>query len=93
MSVAKQRVDNYGAGFLRTGAKAVFAEGITDASYILYGLFKTSRSIGAIFQSSPNWIGATDFKFQSVRNTQFRGVDRIRRQRAATTARSSATSA
>ena len=45
-TVAKQRVDNFGAGFLRAGARAVFADGITDASYILYGLFKTNRSIG-----------------------------------------------
>jgi len=66
-AVAKKRVDNYGAGFLRTGAKAVFAEGITNASYILYGLFRTNRSIGAIFQSSSNWSGAYDFKFASVR--------------------------
>ena len=66
-SVAKQRVDNYGAGFLRAGARAVFADGITDASYILYGLFKTNRSIGAIFTSSPSWVGAYDFKFGSVR--------------------------
>ena len=72
LSVAKQRIDNYGAGFLRTGAKAVFAEGITNAAFILYGIFKTSRSIGTIFQSSSNWSGARDFQFQSVRNAQFR---------------------
>jgi hypothetical protein len=71
LSVAKQRIDNYGAGFLRTGAKAVFAEGITNASYILYDLFKTARSMGAIFQSSPDWNGARDFKFASVRNAGF----------------------
>jgi hypothetical protein len=70
-SVAKQRIDNYGAGFLRTGAKAVFAEGITNASYILYGLFKTGRSIGTIFQSSSNWSGAYDWKFASVRNAGY----------------------
>ncbi len=72
LSVAKQRIDNYGAGFLRTGAKAVFAEGITNAAFILYGIFKTSRSIGTIFQSSSNWSGARDFQFQSRRNAQFR---------------------
>ena len=72
LSVAKQRIDNYGAGFLRTGAKAVFAEGITNAAFILYGIFKTSRTIGTIFQSSSNWSGARDFQFQSVRNAQFR---------------------
>ena len=64
---AKRRIDNYGAGFLRTGAKAVFAEGITDAGYILQNLFKTNRSFGAIFQSSPNWSGARDWTFASNR--------------------------
>ena len=71
LSVAKKRIDNYGAGFLRTGAKAVFADGITSSSYILYGLFKTGRSIGSIFQSSPAWDGARDFKFASVRNSGY----------------------
>jgi len=66
-ATAIKRVDNYGAGFLRTGAKAVFAEGITSASYILYGLFRTGRSIGSIFQSSPKWSGAYDLKFASTR--------------------------
>lgn len=70
--VARQRVDNYGTGFLRSNAKAVFAEGITNASYILYGLFKTNRTIGTIFKSSSNWSGAYDFQFQSRRNPAFR---------------------
>jgi hypothetical protein len=66
-TVAKKRIDNYGAGFLRTGARAVFAEGITDAAYILSGLFLTNRSIGSIFRSTSNWKGAYDFTFPSVR--------------------------
>jgi hypothetical protein len=66
-TVAKKRVDNYGAGFLRAGARAIFADGITSASYVLYGLFKTNRSMGAIFKSSSNWVGAWDFKFSSIR--------------------------
>ena len=71
-TVAKQRVQNYAAGFLRAGARAVFAEGITNASYILYGLFRTNRSIGTIFKSSSNWSGRYDFQFQSTRNTAYR---------------------
>ena len=71
-AVAKKRVDNYGAGFLRANARAVFAEGITSASYILYGLFKTNRTIGEIFKSSSNWNGAYDFQFQSTRTPAFR---------------------
>jgi hypothetical protein len=66
-ATAIKRVDNYGAGFLRTGARAVFAEGITSASYILYGLFKTSRTIKQIFWSDPRRSGAYDFGFSSVR--------------------------
>lgn len=66
-ATAIKRVDNYGAGFLRTGAKAVFAEGITNASYILYGLFRTTRTIGEIFRSSPTWKGEYAFKFSSSR--------------------------
>lgn len=71
-TVAKQRVQNYASGFLRAGARAIFAEGITNASYILYGLFKTNRTIGAIFKSSSNWSGNYDFQFQSTRNTAYR---------------------
>jgi len=66
-TVAKQRVDNYGAGFLRAGARAVFAEGITNASYILYSLFKTGRSMNTIFKSTSSFVGAYDFKFASSR--------------------------
>jgi hypothetical protein len=52
-SVAIQRVDNYGEGFLKAGAAAVFAEGITDPGYILANLFNTSRSMADIFWASP----------------------------------------
>ncbi len=34
-STAMKRVDNYGAGFLRAGAKAVFAEAISSVSYTI----------------------------------------------------------
>jgi len=71
-TVAKQRVQNYAAGFLRAGARAIFAEGITSASFVLYGLFKTNRSVGAIFKSSSNWNGNYDFQFQSERNPLYR---------------------
>ena len=71
-TAAKTRVDNFASGFLRANARAVFAEGITSASYILYGLFKTNRSIGSIFQSSSHWDTRYDFQFQSPRNPAFR---------------------
>jgi hypothetical protein len=70
--VARKRVDNFATGFLRAGARAVFAEGLTSASYILHGLFRTSRTIGAVFQTPTKWHGEYDFQFQSVRNVAFR---------------------
>lgn len=66
-TVARYRVDNYGAGFLRAGARAIFAEGITNAAYVLYGLFRTTRTMGQIFTSSSSFVGAYDFKFASSR--------------------------
>ena len=66
-STAKQRVDNYGAGFLRANAQTVFAEGIDSASYILYGLFKTDRTMREIFWSDPARDGRWDFSFASSR--------------------------
>jgi hypothetical protein len=66
-STAMRRVDNYGAGFLRTGARAVFAEGIASAGYVLYSLFRTSRTIKQTFWSDPTRSGAYDFSFSSTR--------------------------
>jgi hypothetical protein len=65
--VAKKRVDNYGAGFLRAGAAAVFAEGITNAAYIIDGVLGSNQTVGQIFRGSPSWEGAYDFTFQSKR--------------------------
>lgn len=71
-SVARQRVDNYASGFLRAGARAVFAEGITNVQPIIYSLFKTSRTMSQTFQGTAAWSGAYDFQFQSVRNGAYR---------------------
>ncbi len=70
-AVAIKRVDNFAAGFLRANARAVFAEGIDSASYVLRGIFKTNRTIGEIFQSAPSWTGTRDFKFKSVRTAGY----------------------
>jgi hypothetical protein len=63
--VAVQRVDNYGAGFLRAGAAAVFAEGITDPGYILASLFRTNRTMSQIFWASPNSTHRYEIDFTS----------------------------
>lgn len=68
-TTAIQRVDNYGAGFLRAGARAVFAEGIDSASYILKGLFTGSGSMRQIFWTDPVADGRYDFAFNSARTS------------------------
>ena len=73
-TTAIQRVDNFGAGFLRANAKAVFAEGINSASYILQGLFKSNLNMGQIFWTSPARDGRWDFVFKSTRTRPWHGV-------------------
>ena len=70
-STAIQRVDNYGAGFLRANAQAVFAEGIDSTSYILKGLFTTNLTIREIFWTDPARDGRWDFSFSSKRTPGF----------------------
>jgi len=50
---ARQRVDNYGSGFLRSGARAVFAQGLGKAAYIFKGLYGSNKTIKQIFWSDP----------------------------------------
>ena len=66
-AVAVKRVDNFGAGFLRANAGAVFAEGIGSAAYVLRGIFKTDGTMAQVFRGAPNFSGARDFRFESVR--------------------------
>jgi hypothetical protein len=68
-STAMKRVDNFGAGFLRAGAKAVFAEAIESVSYTIQKLFKGSGTVDAIFMNHPDASGARDFWFSSTRTT------------------------
>ncbi len=67
-STAIKRVDNYGRGFLRGGAQAVFASGITSVSYVLTGLFKGSASMTmtGLFWTDPSRTHKYDFSFKST---------------------------
>lgn len=67
-SVAKSRVDNYGAGFLRGGASAVFAEGSSKGQYILKGLFKTNKTMAEIFWSAGHAKKAYRITFSGSRS-------------------------
>jgi len=71
-STAMKRMDNYGAGFLRAGAKAVFAEAIENASYTISALFKSDRTTDSIFMNHPEASSARDFYFWSTRTSGYR---------------------
>ena len=72
-STAMKRIDNYGAGFLRAGAKAVFAEGVTSAAYIIKNLYTSSRNMREIFFASPSRTMSYRFHFSSARTSGVTG--------------------
>jgi hypothetical protein len=69
LKVAKKRVDNYGYGFIKGGAQAVFASGITDVGYVLKGLFTGSRgmSMSDLFWTDPTRTVRYKVSFDSRR--------------------------
>ena len=56
-STAIRRVDNYAAGFLRTGATTVLADGHTSLDYELAVLFGRTQSMRGIWLSDPKANG------------------------------------
>ena len=68
-ATAIKRVDNYGAGFLRAGAKVVFAEAINSVSYQVRQLFTSTRTMNNILMTHPSASGARDFYFTSIRTS------------------------
>jgi len=70
-STAIKRVDNYGVGFIRAGAKAVYASGITDVAYVVRGLFRSSSAttLGKLFWADPARTGTYKLSFTAVRST------------------------
>ncbi len=67
MSVAKQRVDNYGSAFLRAGARAVIADGLMGPSYYIRALFTSHTTLDELWRAAPNQHGNA-FSFASVRS-------------------------
>ena len=54
---SRQRVDNYGAGFIGAGARAVFAEGHPSHPAVnsMRQLFTTNRTMEQVFRSAPTF--------------------------------------
>ncbi len=66
VTVARQRADNYAAGFLKAGAAAVIADGHAGAQNYLRALFTTHQSIEDMWRNQPNANGNV-VSFPSVR--------------------------
>jgi len=57
VTVARQRADNYAAGFLKAGASAVIADGHSGAERYLRAIFTTHQSIEDMWRTMPNSAG------------------------------------
>jgi hypothetical protein len=73
-ATAIRRVDNYGAGFLRANARAVFADGLDRPYYVLSGLLNSDRSMGQIFWSAASAKHTYAFTFASTRTPRMRAL-------------------
>ncbi|MEI7743652.1 MAG: FlgD immunoglobulin-like domain containing protein [Chloroflexota bacterium] len=71
---SRLRVDNYGAGFIGAGARAVIADGHPDTLVVDYvrQLFTSNRSIEGIFRAAANWHGHPMGSFASQRTPGLR---------------------
>ncbi|MBF8291031.1 MAG: hypothetical protein HW391_1999 [Chloroflexi bacterium] len=67
LSVAMQRVDNYGAGFIKAGASAVMAEGHGSVNGVIRDLFTTNQSILDLWRNQYDYNG-NEFSFPSTRS-------------------------
>ena len=68
LSTARQRVDNYGAGFLAAGASAVIADGHSHTPYYLRALFTQHKSLLDLWRGAPNYH-RHDIEFAPTRST------------------------
>jgi hypothetical protein len=77
VNVGERRIDNFSAGFIKSGAKAVFAEPYGDASYILSALFTGSSTARQIFDtggSGGGWGPADTMKNYFTSSVRTKGA-------------------
>jgi hypothetical protein len=67
-TVAKQRADNYGAGFLKGSVSAVIADGHRGPVDYIRALFTTDQTLSDLWRTQPNYQG-NEFSFPSVRSS------------------------
>ncbi len=83
LSVAKQRLDNFAAGFAAAGASAVIADGHNNPSYYVDALFSTHQSIAQLWTADP-WSAHHVFSFPSARTAGYTAMadpERVQRRR------------
>jgi hypothetical protein len=68
-SVAMQRADGYGTGFLRTGARAMFATGNGSLNSVIADLLTSDKTVAQMFQDDWSFTGEADFKFASAKTS------------------------
>ncbi|CAN5823058.1 hypothetical protein BH24CHL6_BH24CHL6_12010 [soil metagenome] len=54
---ARQRIENYGAGWLAAGASAVVAEAYLGPAFYVRALFESKKSVEKVWRSSPTFKG------------------------------------
>ena len=57
LTVARQRVDNYAAGFLAAGATAVIAEAAYSPTWYIRAIFTRNTSIDSVWRTAPSYHG------------------------------------
>jgi hypothetical protein len=67
LGVAEQRVDNYGAGFIKAGARAVIAEAHGSINGMIRDLFTTPESVLDLWRHQADYNG-NELSFASVRS-------------------------
>jgi len=70
VDVARQRVDDFAAGFIRAGASAVIADAYASPTIYLASVLGGGRSIDSIWRHAPDANGHA-FAFESVRSPGF----------------------
>jgi len=70
VTVARQRADNYAAGFLKAGASAVLADGHSGAERYIHDLFTTHQTLDAMFHNQSTANG----NFVSFASTRTQGA-------------------
>jgi len=70
LAQARQRVDNFAAGFIKAGASAVIAEAYTSPNYMVRSILGSQRSIDSAWRNAPS-RNRHAFAFESSRSPGF----------------------